>query len=238
MELRFEHVDLGAALVEYERAWAMQRNLHARVVAGEAPDTVLLLEHPPVYTAGRRTSPHERPVDGTPVVDVDRGGRITWHGPGQLVGYPVVRLAAPVDVVSYVRRLEEALIRTCADLGVAAERVDGRSGVWIAADPAAGGRRERKVAAIGVRVAQGVTMHGFALNCDPDLSWFSRIVPCGIPDADVTSLSAELGRDVTVAEAAPLVERHLAAVGLPGGAAARDGGPPSGSDRPALSPAG
>jgi lipoyl(octanoyl) transferase len=218
--LRFQHVGFGDDRVEYERAWAMQRELHAQVVAGEAPDTVLLLEHPPVYTAGRRTHPADRPFDGTPVIDVDRGGRITWHGPGQIVGYPIVKLASPVDVVAYVRRLEEALIRVCDDLGVPAGRVEGRSGVWIAADaPSArqpGGRRERKVGAIGVRVAQGVTMHGFALNCDPDLSWFSRIVPCGIPDADVTSLSAELGRDVTVDEALPLVEKRLDEVGLAG----------------------
>ncbi len=216
--LRFEQVGFGDDRVEYERAWAMQRELHARVVAGEAPDTVLLLEHPPVYTAGRRTHPADRPFDGTPVVDVDRGGRITWHGPGQIVGYPIVKLASPVDVVAYVRRLEEALIAVCADLGVAAGRVEGRSGVWIAADA---DRRERKIGAIGVRVAQGVTMHGFALNCDPDLSWFSRIVPCGIPDADVTSLTAELGRDVPVDEVLPLVERHLDAVGLSGHAPAR-----------------
>ena len=215
--LRFEHVGFGVDRVEYERAWALQRELHARVVAGEAPDTVLLLEHPPVYTAGRRTHPADRPFDGTPVIDVDRGGRITWHGPGQIVGYPIVKLASPVDVVAYVRRLEEALIGVCADLGVTAGRVDGRSGVWIPADARG---RERKVAAIGVRVAQGVTMHGFALNCDPDLSWFSRIVPCGIPDADVTSLTAELGRDVTVTEVLPLVERHLDAVGLAGHVAA------------------
>ncbi len=215
--LRIERVGFGDDRVEYERAWAMQRELHARVVAGAAPDTVLLLEHPPVYTAGRRTHPADRPFDGTPVIDVDRGGRITWHGPGQIVGYPIVKLASPVDVVAYVRRLEEALIGVCAELGVTADRVEGRSGVWIAADARA---RERKVAAIGVRVAQGVTMHGFALNCDPDLSWFSRIVPCGIPDADVTSLSVELGRDVPVAEALPLVERHLDAVGLAGHAPA------------------
>ena len=227
--LRFEHVGFGDDRVEYERAWAMQRELHARVVAGEAPGTVLLLEHPPVYTAGRRTNPADRPFDGTPVIDVDRGGRITWHGPGQIVGYPIVKLASPVDVVAYVRRLEEALIRVCDDLGVAAGRVEGRSGVWIAADPPSierpGGRRERKVAAIGVRVAQGVTMHGFALNCDPDLSWFSRIVPGGIPDADVTSLSAELGRDVTVAEALPLVEKRLDEVGLAGGVSAAGAAP-------------
>ncbi len=215
--LRFEHVGFGDDRVEYERAWAMQRELHARVVAGEAPDTVLLLEHPPVYTAGRRTHPADRPFDGTPVIDVDRGGRITWHGPGQIVGYPIVKLASPVDVVAYVRRLEEAMIGVCADLGVTAGRVEGRSGVWIAADARG---RERKIAAIGVRVAQGVTMHGFALNCDPDLSWFARIVPCGIPDADVTSLTKELGRDVPVTEALPLVERHLDAVGLAGHAPA------------------
>jgi lipoyl(octanoyl) transferase len=215
--LRFERVGFGDDRVEYEAAWAMQRELHARVAAGEAGDTVLLLEHPPVYTAGKRTAPHERPFDGTPVIDVDRGGKITWHGPGQIVGYPIVRLADPVDVVAYVRRLEEALIGVCADLGVDAGRVEGRSGVWVPADARG---RERKVAAIGIRVAQGVTMHGFALNCDPDLSWFSRIVPCGIPDADVTSLAAELGRDVPVAEALPLVERHLDAVSLSGRAAA------------------
>jgi lipoyl(octanoyl) transferase len=215
--LRFEHVGFGDDRVEYERAWALQRELHARVAAGEAPDTVLLLEHPPVYTAGRRTHPADRPFDGTPVVDVDRGGRITWHGPGQIVGYPIVKLASPVDVVAYVRRLEEALIGVCADLGVTAGRVEGRSGVWIRPDHEADERgRERKVGAIGVRVAQGVTMHGFALNCDPDLSWFSRIVPCGIPDADVTSLTAELGRDVPVGEVLPLVEKHLDAVELAG----------------------
>jgi lipoyl(octanoyl) transferase len=227
--LRFEHVGFGDDRVEYERAWAMQRELHGRVVTGEAPDTVLLLEHPPVYTAGRRTHPADRPFDGTPVIDVDRGGRITWHGPGQIVGYPIVKLASPVDVVAYVRRLEEALIMVCDELGVDAGRVEGRSGVWIAADAPSngrpGGRRERKVAAIGVRVAQGVTMHGFALNCDPDLSWFSRIVPCGIPDADVTSLSAELGRDVTVAEALPLVEKHLDEVDLAGGLRAAGAAP-------------
>jgi lipoyl(octanoyl) transferase len=215
--LRLQRVGLdagpSAGPVDYEQAWALQRAVHARVVAGESPDTVLLLEHPPVYTAGRRTSRHERPVDGTPVVDVDRGGRITWHGPGQLVGYPIVRLAEPIDVVSYVRRLEEAIIGVCAAFGLATIRVDGRTGVWL---PAGGGRRERKIAAIGVRVARGVTMHGFALNADPDLAWFSRIVPCGIDDADVTSLSAELGRDVTVAEALGVTERMLLAADLPG----------------------
>jgi lipoyl(octanoyl) transferase len=211
--LRFERVGFGDAKVDYERAWAMQRELHERVVAGEAPDTVLLLEHPPVYTAGKRTASYERPNDGTPVVDVDRGGRITWHGPGQLVGYPIVKLVGFIDVVAYVRRLEEALIRVCADLGVATERVEGRTGVWLPADDRG---RERKIAAIGIRVARGATMHGFALNCDPDLTWFSRIVPCGIPDADVTSLTAELGRDVTIDEVLPLTEQHLLEVDLPG----------------------
>ena len=207
----------GADRVDYERGWQLQRDLHARVVAGAGPDTVVLLEHPAVYTAGSQTAPHERPFDGTPVVDVDRGGKITWHGPGQLVGYPVVRLAAPIDVVAYVRRVEQLLIDVCADLGVATGRVEGRSGVWVAADgPSGQGRPDRKVAAIGIRVSRQVTMHGFALNCDPDLAWFGRIVPCGIADAGVTSLSAELGRDVTVEEVAPLVEARLAGSDLGG----------------------
>jgi lipoyl(octanoyl) transferase len=225
--LRFVHVGFGEDRVEYQRAWDLQRELHALVVAGNDPGAVLLLEHPPVYTAGRRTHPADRPFDGTPVIDVDRGGRITWHGPGQIVGYPILRLASPIDVVAYVRRLEEALIRVCADLGVEAGRVEGRSGVWIVADAQPGGRRERKVGAIGVRVAQGVTMHGFALNCDPDLSWFSRIVPCGIPDADVTSLSAELGRDVPVAEVLPLVEKYLAELDLAGAGLTAAGAAPA-----------
>jgi lipoyl(octanoyl) transferase len=199
-----------AGLVPYEAAWEMQRELHGRRLDGEAPDTLLLLEHPSVYTAGRRTSAHERPVDGTPVIDVDRGGRITWHGPGQLVGYPIIALPDPVDVVAYVRRLEEALIEVCAGFGLTTGRVEGRSGVWVAADePGAGFRPERKVAAIGVRVARGVTMHGFALNCDPDLGAFGAIVPCGIPDAGVTSLTAELGRDITVADAIGPVEAAM-----------------------------
>jgi lipoyl(octanoyl) transferase len=201
-----------AGLVPYEEAWARQRALHADRVAGEGPDTLLLLEHPSVYTAGRRTEPHERPMDGTPVIDVDRGGKITWHGPGQLVGYPIVALPDPVDVVAHVRRLEEALIEVCAGFGLATGRVEGRSGVWVAADEPGPGSRfrpERKVAAIGVRVARGVTMHGFALNCDPDLGAFGTIVPCGIPDAGVTSLSAELGRDITVAEAIEPVEAAM-----------------------------
>ncbi|MFN2561861.1 MAG: lipoyl(octanoyl) transferase LipB [Jatrophihabitans sp.] len=195
-----------AGRVRYEQAWAQQREIHSAVVAGAAPDTVLLLEHPAVYTAGKRTEPAERPIDGTPVVDVDRGGKITWHGPGQLVGYPIVRLADPIDVVAYVRRMERMLIAVCTELGVAGQQVAGRSGVWLPADTAG---PDRKLAAIGIRVAQGVTLHGFALNCDPDLTWYDRIVPCGIRDAGVTSLSRELGRDVPVAEVLPLVEHHL-----------------------------
>jgi lipoyl(octanoyl) transferase len=204
--LTFRRVDLGANRVDYHRAWALQRELHAARVDGSVPDTVLLLEHPPVYTAGKRTEPHERPTDGTPVVDVDRGGKITFHGPGQLVGYPIVTLPDQVYVVDYVRRLEEALIRTCADFGVATGRVKGRSGVWLAADDRG---PERKVAALGIRVSQGVTMHGFALNCEVDLRWYDTIVPCGIADAGVTSLSQELGRRIGVEEAADTAEPHL-----------------------------
>lgn len=203
-----------AGTVPYEQAWARQRELHASRVAG-GEDVLLLLEHPSVYTAGKRTEPHERPQDGTPVVDVDRGGKITWHGPGQLVGYPIVALPDPVDVVAYVRRLEDALIEVCAGFGVEAGRVAGRSGVWLPADepgPGSRWRPERKIAAIGIRVARGVTMHGFALNCDPDLGAFGAIVPCGIADAGVTSLSAELGRDVTTAEALEPVEQAMRAV--------------------------
>ena len=200
--------------VDYLEAWERQREVHASVVAG-GHGTVLLLEHPPTYTAGKRTEPHERPADGTPVIEVDRGGKITFHGPGQLVGYPIVRLPDHVLVVDFVRRLEEALIGVCADLGVRTARVPGRSGVWLQAEPAtatAPGRPERKIAAIGIRVSRGVTMHGFALNCDVDLGWYDRFVPCGLADAGVTTLSEELGRDVTVAEVVPLVERHLAAL--------------------------
>lgn len=205
-ELRFQTVGFGADAVEYVAAWDLQKEVHAGVVSG-GPDTVLLLEHPPVFTAGKRTEPHERPLDSAaPVIDVDRGGKITFHGPGQLVGYPIVRLPDHVKVVDYVRRLEEALIHTCTDLGVTTARVPGRSGVWLRAE---GGRPERKVAAIGIRVARGVTMHGFAINCDVDLSWYDQFVPCGIDDAGVTSLSEELGRDVTVDEVAPIAERHL-----------------------------
>lgn len=244
-ELRFVHLGFGGDAVEYREAWQKQREVHAARFADEIPDTCLLLEHPPVYTAGRRTEDSERPLDGTPVVDVDRGGKITWHGPGQLVGYPILKLPRPVDVVAHVRRLEEALIRTATDFGVATTRVEGRSGVWVLGDPVeerrsvgglsldfdprvndgefdprlngpeyapsnAGQRREdRKLAQIGIRVAKGVTMHGFSMNVNPDNTWFDRIVPCGIRDAGVTSLSYELGHDLTVAEVLPVVEHHL-----------------------------
>ncbi len=206
-----EIAGFGADAVEYLAAWELQREVHAAVVAGERPDTVLLLEHPPVFTAGKRTDAHERPLDtgGAPVIDVDRGGKITFHGPGQLVGYPIVRLPQHVLVVDYVRRLEEALIEVCADFGVTTARVPGRSGVWLQADPGRG-RPERKIAAIGIRVSRGVAMHGFALNCDVDLGWYDRFVPCGIADAGVTSLSAELGRDVGVVEVVPVLEQALA----------------------------
>ncbi|MFG2620348.1 lipoyl(octanoyl) transferase LipB [Streptomyces sp. NPDC048507] len=244
-ELRFVHLGFGPESVEYTEAWEEQRRVHAARFADETGDTCLLLEHPPVYTAGRRTDPSERPLDGTPVIDVDRGGKITWHGPGQLVGYPIMKLPRPVDVVAHVRRLEDALIRTAAEFGLETTRIEGRSGVWVLGDPVeerpalgglsldfdprtgddefdarlngpeyapsnAGQRREdRKLAAIGIRVAKGVTMHGFAINVNPDSTWFDRIIPCGIRDAGVTSLSYELGREVTIAEVLPVIERHL-----------------------------
>jgi lipoyl(octanoyl) transferase len=188
--------------VAYDDGWALQQELHAQVVAGTHGDVVLLLEHEPVYTAGKRTEPWERPVDGARVVDVDRGGKITWHGPGQVTGYPIVRLPDPVDVVAYVRRLEQVLIDVCGDLGLATGRVEGRSGVWTP-DGA------RKVAAIGIRVSRGVAMHGFALNCDNSLAAYDAIVACGIADAGVTTLTAELGRHVTVAEVLPLLGQRL-----------------------------
>lgn len=183
-------------VIEYVAAWDAQRaNAEARR-AGTGSDVLMLLEHHSVYTAGKRTRPEDRPTDGSPVVDVDRGGRITWHGPGQLVGYPIIGLAEPLDVVDFVRRLEEALIHVVHGLGLtAAGRIDGRSGVWLPADDRG---PERKVAAIGVRVQGGVTLHGFSLNCDPDLAEFDRIVPCGIADAGVSSLSRELGRPVPI----------------------------------------
>jgi lipoyl(octanoyl) transferase len=247
-ELRFVHLGFGEEAVEYHEAWQEQRRVHAARFADEIGDTCLLLEHQAVYTAGRRTEDSERPLDGTPVIDVDRGGKITWHGPGQLVGYPILKLPRPVDVVAHVRRLEEALIRACAEFGLETTRVEGRSGVWVLGDPVeqrkslggldldfdprlqdeefdlrlsgpeyapsnAGQRREdRKLAAIGIRVAKGVTMHGFSLNCNPDNTSFDRIVPCGIRDAGVASLSGELGRNVSVREVLPVVEKHLRAV--------------------------
>jgi len=190
--------------MEYQEAWDFQRTIHEEVASGSRPNTLLLLEHPSVYTAGRRTEAAERPADGTPVIDVDRGGRITWHGPGQLVGYPIVKLQKPTELVGFVREIEAALIRVCNDLGVATVRIDGRSGVWIQDE-----RGDRKIAAIGIRVAKGVTMHGFALNVNPDLAAFGQIVPCGIADADVTSLEIELGRSITIEEVVPLIERHI-----------------------------
>ncbi|NUK04059.1 lipoyl(octanoyl) transferase LipB [Streptomyces lunaelactis] len=247
-ELRFVRLGFGEEAVEYQEAWQTQREVHAARFADEIEDTCLLLEHPPVYTAGRRTQDSERPLDGTPVVDVDRGGKITWHGPGQLVGYPILKLPRPVDVVAHVRRLEDALILTCAEFGLETTRIEGRSGVWVLGDPVeqrpsigglsldfdprlqdeefdprlngpeyapsnAGQRREdRKLAAIGIRIAKGVSMHGFAINVNPDNTWFDRIVPCGIRDAGVTSLSYELGRGITIAEVLPVIEKHLRAV--------------------------
>ena len=191
-------------LVDYQKAWESQRTIHQEVVDGSRPNTLLLLEHPSVFTAGRRTEDSEKPKDGTPVIDVDRGGKITWHGPGQLVGYPIVKLRKPTELVGFVREIESGLIAVCHDLGLAAIAIDGRSGVWIKDS-----QGDRKIAAIGVRVAQGVTMHGFALNVNPDLSAFRTIIPCGITDADVTSLEIELNRAITIEEVTPLVERHI-----------------------------
>ncbi|MCW2940210.1 MAG: lipoate-protein ligase [Actinomycetia bacterium] len=208
-DLVFVHAGFGEQAVPYEQGWELQRRTHERRAAEELPDTCLLLEHTPVYTAGKRTEPWDRPVGdpGAPVIEVDRGGKITWHGPGMLMGYPIVRLPDPIDVVEYVRRTEEMLIRTCADLGVEALRVEGRSGVWVQ-----GGGPDRKIGSIGIRVSRGVAMHGFQLNCDCDLTWFDKIVACGIRDVEATSLTQELGRRVPIAEVLPLVERHLADV--------------------------
>ena len=197
---------LKPGLVDYQDAWEQQKRLQEQRINDDVDDTVILLEHPSVYTAGRRTPEWTYPQDGTPVVPVDRGGQITWHGPGQLVGYPIVKLHKPIDVVKYVRRVEDMLMAVCADLGVTTTRVDGRTGVWLAAD--ADGP-ERKIANIGVRVRWAVTLHGFALNCNCDMRFYDQIAPCGITDAGVTSLSRELGRDVTLDEVMPLAERHL-----------------------------
>jgi lipoyl(octanoyl) transferase len=226
-ELIYAKVGFGPQSIGYLQAWDLQRALHERRVNGDIPDCCLLLEHWPVYTAGKRTSPLDRPVadPGAPVIEVDRGGKITWHGPGQLVGYPIIGLGEPVDVIAYVRAIEEALIRVCADFGVVTTRIEGRSGVWIPGGAVAssssgpGGSpgvaaglaaADRKVGAIGIRIAKGVTMHGFSLNCDCDLSWYDQIVPCGIRDASVTTLSAEAGRPVTVADVVAAVQPHLA----------------------------
>jgi lipoyl(octanoyl) transferase len=204
--LSFRYPGFGADAVDYQQGWRLQRELHQQRVDDSIGDVVLLLEHQAVYTAGKRTQPQDRPVDGTPVIEVDRGGKITWHGPGQLVGYPITKLASHVYVVDFVRRLEEALLRTCTELGLTTSRIPGRSGVWVPSDEAG---PERKVAALGVRVSRGVTLHGLALNCDCSLEPFDAIIPCGIPDAGVTTLSRELGRRVTVQEAAPILEGHL-----------------------------
>jgi lipoyl(octanoyl) transferase len=195
MTLAIINETLGSELVDYQVGWEQQRGIHAGVVSRALTDTVILLEHASVYTAGRRTENFERPTDGTPVVDVDRGGKITWHGPGQLVGYPILHLPSPMDVVSHVRRLEDVIIGICADFQLATSRIKGRSGVWVLDEV-----QDRKIAAIGIRVAQGVTMHGFALNCNNDLSWFDRIVPCGISDAGVTTMAAELNKEITVSD--------------------------------------
>ncbi|MEJ3403237.1 lipoyl(octanoyl) transferase LipB [Rathayibacter sp. YIM 133350] len=204
--LDFVVAGLSANSVPYSEGLDLQRAVHRDVVAGNRPDTVILLEHDPVYTAGRRTSPDERPTDGTAVVDVDRGGKITWHGPGQLIGYPIVRLPEPVDVVGHVRRLERMLIGVLGELGLDSTQVDGRSGVWMRHSG-----RDEKIAAIGIRVAEGVTMHGFALNCSNDLAPYDRIVACGIRDAGITTISRELGRTVTPSDVLPLVQDALVA---------------------------
>ncbi len=195
---------LSANSVPYLEALDTQRAMHAAVVSGLAPDTVILLEHPSVFTAGKRTDPSERPTDGTPVIDVDRGGKITWHGPGQLVGYPITRLPEPIDVVRYVRKIEGILIDVLHELGVNGQRVEGRSGVWMCGDG-----RDEKIAAIGIRVAEGVTMHGFALNCSNGFDAYDKIVACGIRDAGITSISRELGRVVTPEDVVPLMEAHF-----------------------------
>ena len=193
-----------SGLVPYEEALANQRFVHSEVSQGIRPNTLILLEHPSVYTAGKRTTEIEKPTDGTPVIDVDRGGKITWHGPGQLVGYPIVKLAKPTELVGFVREIEAGLIKVCSEFGITTQRVDGRSGVWIR-----DARGDRKIAAIGIRVAQGVSMHGFALNVNPELGAFNRIIPCGIDDAEVTSMTQELSKEISIDEVAPVVEKFL-----------------------------
>ncbi len=191
-------------LIEYKEALEIQRRIHGEVASGLRPNTLLLLEHPAIYTAGKRTLDEERPINGAPVIDVDRGGKITWHGPGQLVGYPIVRLKNPHELVGFVREIEAGLINVCLDFGINGQRVEGRSGVWVSDDSGT-----RKIAAIGIRVASGTSMHGFALNVAPDLSAFSAIIPCGIADAEVTSMEQELGREITIADVQSSVEKHL-----------------------------
>ena len=191
-------------VVDYVPTWELQKSIAADLVSGKSENTLLLLQHPSVYTAGRRTEISDRPQNGTPVVDVDRGGKITWHGVGQIVGYPIIQLKNPTDVVGFVREIETALIDLCAELGIAAERVCERSGVWVK-----DANGDRKIAAIGIRVAKGVTTHGFAINVNPDLSAYDQIIPCGIVDAGVTSIAKELGKDVTIDEVLPLIEKHL-----------------------------
>lgn len=191
-------------LREYESALELQRKIHHDVAGRTCSNTLLLLEHPSIFTAGKRTLDSEMPVDGTPVINVDRGGKITWHGPGQLVGYPIIRLANPHELVGFVREIEAGLINVCAEFAISTTRIAGRSGVWIIDE-----QGERKIAAIGIRVASSVTMHGFALNVNPDLSYFEKIIPCGINDSHVTSLAQELGRDISVDEVMPVVERHI-----------------------------
>jgi lipoyl(octanoyl) transferase len=191
-------------LIDYEEALEMQRAIHSEVASGSRPNTLILLEHPAVYTAGKRTLDEERPVNGAPVIDVDRGGKITWHGPGQLVGYPIVKLKNPHELVGFVRAIEAGVIAVCHDFGIIGQRIEGRSGVWVSDE-----KGSRKIAAIGIRVASGTSMHGFALNVAPDLSAFSAIIPCGIADAEVTSMERELGREITIADVQSSVERHL-----------------------------
>lgn len=191
-------------VVEYRTAWDMQKDIQEKVINGIYPNTLLLLEHPSVYTAGRRTEITDRPLDNTPVIDVDRGGKITWHGLGQIVGYPIIKLKNATDVVGFVRELETALISICDEFGIKAERYCERSGVWIRDE-----KGDRKIAAIGLRVAKGVTMHGFALNVNPDLTAYSKIIPCGIADAKVTSFEAELGRNITIEEVMPILKRYI-----------------------------
>ena len=191
--------------VEYQSAWDRQRELHHKIVTENHPDIAVLLEHQNVYTAGRSTKPEDRPTDSSPVFDIDRGGRITWHGPGQIVCYPIMKLDDPVDVVAHVRRLELLIMNVCSKLGLETTQIEGRSGVWVKGN----GLPDKKIAAIGIRVAKKATMHGFALNCNNSLVAFRNIVPCGIGDADVTTISLELGRDVSVAEVTPLIEEEL-----------------------------